>query len=285
VITDNGRDPKGFPAGPSGNLFVGSIFERPLRGMRALVYVRAGRFNKFLDSSFSATHVDGRFSGVLLTTEDRDAGCATCETRHNRFFGSDYSGTPAHSVAFEARASARMRGSVLAQVDGIFMENHALAFRVDENARINVGPSMEYNNVGKIADPDEGSVGLGAGDFRFRARFRQPRENDVALGVGVDRDQRDRFAVESGGALKWGDGKSAGDAALSRVELPNGAPALATSTPLSIENGAAIYSGKGSPEGVVSAVQGSVYLRTDGETGATIYVKERGAAATGWVAK
>lgn len=42
--------------------------------------------------------------------------------------------------------------------------------------------------------------------------------------------------------------------------------------------------GTGSPEGVVTAPVGSLYTRTDGGTGTTLYVKEFGAGNTGWVA-
>lgn len=44
------------------------------------------------------------------------------------------------------------------------------------------------------------------------------------------------------------------------------------------------FRGAGSPETVVSARVGSVYLRTDGGQATTFYYKETGAAATGWVA-
>jgi hypothetical protein len=44
-------------------------------------------------------------------------------------------------------------------------------------------------------------------------------------------------------------------------------------------------SGTGSPEGVVAAPVGSMYSRTDGGPGTTLYVKEQGAGNTGWVAK
>ena len=46
-------------------------------------------------------------------------------------------------------------------------------------------------------------------------------------------------------------------------------------------------SGAGSPEGVVGAVIGSMYTRTDGAANTTLYVKESGAgnSNTGWVAK
>ena len=47
-----------------------------------------------------------------------------------------------------------------------------------------------------------------------------------------------------------------------------------------------LYSGTGTPEGVVLASRGSVFLRTNGGGGFTFYVKETGDATnTGWVAK
>lgn len=44
--------------------------------------------------------------------------------------------------------------------------------------------------------------------------------------------------------------------------------------------------GTGSPEGIVVADIGTLYMRTDGGAGTTMYVKESGNhLATGWVAK
>lgn len=44
--------------------------------------------------------------------------------------------------------------------------------------------------------------------------------------------------------------------------------------------------GEGSPNGVVVADRGVMYLRTDGGVGTTLYVKEAGdGLATGWTAK
>lgn len=50
-------------------------------------------------------------------------------------------------------------------------------------------------------------------------------------------------------------------------------------------NGPIWTSGSGSPEGVVPASVGSLYTRTDGGAGSTLYVKESGTGSTGWVAK
>lgn len=50
--------------------------------------------------------------------------------------------------------------------------------------------------------------------------------------------------------------------------------------------GSAIWTaGQDSPEGVVTAIRGSLYLRTNGGAGTTLYVKESGTGNTGWVAK
>jgi hypothetical protein len=46
-----------------------------------------------------------------------------------------------------------------------------------------------------------------------------------------------------------------------------------------------LRSGTGSPEGVVAAPVGTLYLRSDGSTGTTLYVKESGTGSTGWIAK
>lgn len=46
-----------------------------------------------------------------------------------------------------------------------------------------------------------------------------------------------------------------------------------------------ILSGAGTPNGIVSAPVGSLYLNTSGSTGTTLYVKETGVGNTGWVAK
>lgn len=48
---------------------------------------------------------------------------------------------------------------------------------------------------------------------------------------------------------------------------------------------AKLYAGSGTPQAVVTANVGSVYLRTDGGAATSFYVKESGSGNTGWVAK
>lgn len=55
---------------------------------------------------------------------------------------------------------------------------------------------------------------------------------------------------------------------------------------LRLQSGGPTYSrGTGSPEGAVTAPIGSLYVRTDGGAGTTLYVKESGTGNTGWIAK
>lgn len=53
----------------------------------------------------------------------------------------------------------------------------------------------------------------------------------------------------------------------------------------SMDTGPFWTSGTGSPETVVTAPVGSLYSRTDGGAGTSLYVKESGTGNTGWVAK
>lgn len=74
-----------------------------------------------------------------------------------------------------------------------------------------------------------------------------------------------------------------------RVDLAvaDNAPATINAPgPLGIQwTSAKVYAGSGSPENAIAATIGSLYLRTDGGTGSTLYVKESGAGKTGWVTK
>jgi hypothetical protein len=55
---------------------------------------------------------------------------------------------------------------------------------------------------------------------------------------------------------------------------------------IQVGSGVALWtSGTGSPEGVVTAPVGSLFTRTNGGVGSTLYIKESGTGSTGWVAK
>lgn len=60
--------------------------------------------------------------------------------------------------------------------------------------------------------------------------------------------------------------------------------AMASAKPLFLNGsaGPSLRAGTGTPEGVVTAPVGSLFMRTDGAAGSTLYIKEAGTAATGW---
>lgn len=76
-------------------------------------------------------------------------------------------------------------------------------------------------------------------------------------------------------ALKW---TESGD-----VEIPNKLTVSGTVTAGAVSvNGTYVYSGTGDPEGVVTAPVGSLFLRTNGGVGTTLYTKEAGTGTAGW---
>jgi hypothetical protein len=50
-------------------------------------------------------------------------------------------------------------------------------------------------------------------------------------------------------------------------------------------NNVQVLSGSGSPEGIVASGVGSLYLRSDGGAGTSLYVKESGSGKNGWIGK
>lgn len=61
--------------------------------------------------------------------------------------------------------------------------------------------------------------------------------------------------------------------------------ATVTTTGVVTIAGVKIVAGTGTPEGVVTAPVGSLYLRLDGGASTTLYVKQSGTGTTGWTAK
>lgn len=69
------------------------------------------------------------------------------------------------------------------------------------------------------------------------------------------------------------------------IKRSTGVLTLSTSMVIGGSGGPKVLSGSGTPESAVTAPVGSVYLRTDGSTSTTLYVKTSGTGNTGWTAK
>lgn len=89
----------------------------------------------------------------------------------------------------------------------------------------------------------------------------------------------DRMTVEDDGDIKIGSG-----AANAKLHV-SGDCIVESTIWLNSTKTVGIFSGTGSPEGVVTASVSSVFHRTNGGAGTSYYVKETGSGNTGWVAK
>ena len=113
-------------------------------------------------------------------------------------------------------------------------------------------------------------------------------------------DAYPRWQVDRSGELRWSTGaadSSAGlvfdDTGRLRFRGLNGATLRTTMSSngttgfmhVATNGSSFIASGADSPEGVITAPVGSLWLRTNGGTGTTLYVKESGSGNTGWAAK
>lgn len=117
--------------------------------------------------------------------------------------------------------------------------------------------------------------------------------------TGADSSNAQIFAVQKGGATKFRvqtdeavavltttEATTAGVGSLTTAGGIYAAKKIIAGTSISPSGSAVTWTaGVGSPEGVVTAVVGSLYSRTDGGAGSSLYVKESGAGNTGWVAK
>lgn len=108
------------------------------------------------------------------------------------------------------------------------------------------------------------------------------------IGVHCDLNLADITVTGSAFGAVLGGGGGSGSAALFLNNTNTNSGAIVWGPggagPGAIANG--IYSGAGSPNGVVTANPGSMYLNTSGGSGTTLYVKESGTGTnTGWVGK
>jgi hypothetical protein len=105
--------------------------------------------------------------------------------------------------------------------------------------------------------------------IRLRGAFTEIQGVNGAAGAHLNFIQRGRITPTADGVFKL---SNDADNGFTRLEL--GTANLGISR------------GTGSPEGVVTALVGSLYLRTDGGAATTLYVKESSPTpSTGWVAK
>jgi hypothetical protein len=181
--------------------------------------------------------------------------------------------------------------------------------------RLDVGAPSVYAGYTGLEDtlglPSTGTIGFSSnarsGDFTSPdAFFRRNGVAEIQMGTDVNGnavDQKFKAADgitgtdRSGGDLTLASGDSTGSGSSVIILSTSAAGSTGTTTRaatervrissagIQINSGPIWASGTGSPEGVVTAGIGSIYLRTDGGASTSLYVKESGTGNTGWTAK
>lgn len=126
--------------------------------------------------------------------------------------------------------------------------------------------ASESLSVDPFLVDDGGSVATAGNPFVTRFENSVPAAAEAVRGMLLYETVRDSISDQDDLHFYVKD-RSAGSDAYSRRTLTN------------------IISGTGDPESAVAARVGTMFLRTDGGTTSTLYVKESGTGSTGWTAK
>lgn len=158
-----------------------------------------------------------------------------------------------------------------------------------------IDPFATYNDVTGKIDLTDGSIGTS--ELADGAVTAAKVAADVATQADLDAEAATRATADSAHAASTHTlaGDVSGTTGASTVDKIKGIAVAGTrgtgkslvddGTNLAWTDIPTRFSGTGSPEGVVTAPVGSVYIRTDGSSGTTMYQKVSGAGNTGWLSR
>jgi len=200
-----------------------------------------------------------------------DTGVDVRQSRNSVVGTKGYRGYNVTLAAGVVNTSVDLLGGTAATTDIGWVDNSGNDTNslTDRYLGVTRGPAREYQQGTARAVTDQPGGVLAAG-FRF---FDPAAPNNGALGLG----KLGTRLVASGELLFT---NSTG-LHVRRLDNTPGTVILGSSVTAAVS----WRSGAGSPEGAITAVPGSLYSRTDGGVGTSLYVKETGSASTGWAAK
>jgi hypothetical protein len=223
--------------------------------------------------------------GSPRATIERQARFWRAHCVRGTIFFEQVDGTPRKDIA-SMRTFVTIEESTTFDLFGFFA--HGVDDLLDEYCvRTDLNNAYSLTVRGKIA-----------GVHPSRKRISNLPHDDTLAILGVRSETSDMgvsFVHEARPNDAWWLGRLVPDGAGSRFRMMYndtpilemfGRESLAIRPPLVLGGGeVSIRSGPGSPDGVVAAPVGSLYLRTDGGPGSTLWVKERGSGPNGWTPK
>lgn len=211
--------------------------------------------------------------GVLITLAN-----TTTYFGYNALYGN----TVGNNTAFGAYALGASNGGA---------SNSAFAFNALANNstgadNVAVGVDSLYSNLSGSFNTGVGNLsGYSPAGNAANGNSTGTLNTYVGYQSGADSaTQRTNTTVLGANALSTADNQvSLGDSSVTNIRCGAG---NASVTCASVKVGACtLYSGAGTPEAAVTAVVGSLFMRSDGGAGTSLYVKQSGSGNTGWVAK
>lgn len=237
-------------------------------------------------------------------TEDSIVPCVLLESCRDFRWVNGYFG----SASYGAVVGSHTQGVTIADSQFINLGRSAVSISAGS-----IGARIHHNSINDVCAAANGAhnaveVGIGATDFEISNNdFGTTYTNKPFYWISISNGASNAFNISdntfrnngvaglvkngaTGSSWKLENNSSAGTATQSvknqfsrEIEVPGiSSPTKA----ISLNGGESqIITGSGSPEGVVSAAPGCLYLNFAGGAGSALYVKESGAGNTGWVAK
>lgn len=145
------------------------------------------------------------------------------------------------------------------------------------------GIYMRATNTASAAATNLIDLGLTSSMFRVSKDGYMFCAGGLEMGSSINQT---RVANYSGSILFYASGTIGPMITSTELRLAKGYRlAITNATSYAGTTASVILGGSGSPEGAVTAPVGSLYLRADGGTSSSLYVKESGTGSTGWIAK
>lgn len=272
-IRQSGASPSGAFSVPSSNRFIGCVIERYNASMSGAIYQGNGRLNAFDMCDISLAGATGAISTVVLRRAD------TAKASNNlRFRSCNFSGDADYTTVFDCGGSSGYGVSLV--LEGYnFFENHDTLFSVDDNTDVFVSGLFNDWSASSITTLFTNS-GSNTYNQTVRSRFRnqvglfaETASTDSVLEYFVRGDTYAALQLINR-AIRLYDGSSSSYVGLSRTTKA-GVNALACTAAIGVQGtNATIFAGTGAP--TVGAADGSLFLRTDGAAGSTIYARVGG---------
>lgn len=281
VVQQSGASPAGAFAVPTDNEWIDCIVEQPAVGSLGDVFGGNGRGNTLPNRC--ADTLNGLAASRSIYTLRRTNGALNSVMW--RVIDPRVSGTvPGAGIAGTIVYDVQGAGVQLVLEGYAFHENHLTTFAIDDNATVDLeGLFGDVAGAGGITNVFTNAAGGGKAWYQVLVKrirnamvlFAQA-VGDQMLAVITAGDAKNRWWVQGNGYNNWTDGGGATAPVTLGYATAAGVAGLALSGCLKIQGQAcSLFSGAGAP--AIGAANGSIYLRTDGGAGSTIYARVNGA--------